>query len=127
MIATHRARPFEVAVRAYREGARMEDGWVAIERGPYVAGQAVIAVDPDGWELTTENFPYEKLREKATWLPGANLVPVKYVNGGRHVIWPGWYLVRFPGGVEMPMGPNEVTVLFEPLPLSPSEGDREDG
>lgn len=123
MTATHKARPFEVAVRAYRSNANMEDGWVAIERGPYIAGQAVIAVDPEGWELTTENFPLEKLREKIAWIPGANLVPIKYVNGGRHVIWPGWFLVRFPGGIEMPMGPNEVSVLFEILP--PSKGDRE--
>lgn len=121
MTPTHKALPFEVVVRPYREGARMEDGWVAVERGPYIAGQAVVALDPDGWELTTENFPLDKLREKVAWLPGANLVPVKYVNGARHLIWPGYLLVRFPGGIELPLGPNEVNLLFEPLPPPPEE------
>jgi hypothetical protein len=112
-MTTHRARPFAVTVRRYTAG--LEQGFAGITTHDLAHGIYQVASDADGWELTTENFPLERLREKVNWLPGLTLVPFVYARGARHLLLGDTLLVRFPGGLEIPMGPNEVTALFTPV------------
>lgn len=113
---THRARPFPVHIRKYVEGGRMADGYAGITLSDLARGVYIVASDADGWELTTENHPLEKLKEKIAWTPGLSLVPFIYARGARHLILGDAWLVRFPGGLELPFGANEVTEMFEEIP-----------